>query len=87
MQSTVQIPIGKNFESLLVPRDAIVIRNFEKGVYKIINDTVKYIPIQIIGYSGGNIAIKSNIIEVGDNVVIKGNDKVKDGSKIQIVAK
>ncbi len=86
MQMTVRLPSGKNIESLLVPRDSIVTRNFGKGVYKIFGDTVKYIPVEIIGYSKDKIAIKSNELNVGDNIVMKGNDKITDGIKIRLAA-
>lgn len=87
IQTIVRVPNGQSVESLLVPRDAVIDKDFEKGVYKIVNDTAKFIPIKVIGYSGSKVAIQSSMLSQGDNIVIKGNDKIKDGTKIQLAKK
>ena len=86
VQAVVRVPSGKHIEALFVPRDAVVTVNQEKGVYKIVEGSARFIPIDIVGYDGGNIAIHSSALLAGDRVIMKGNDKVKNGAKIRIAA-
>ncbi len=86
VRAVVRVPSGKSVEALFVPRDAVIDNNQEKGVYKIIENTVRFIPVEIVGYAGGDIAVGSGALAEGDRVVMKGGDKVKDGSKIRIAA-
>ena len=86
VQTVARIPSGESIEAMLVPRDAVVDKSSIKGVYKISNNVVRFIQVNIVGYSGKNIAVHSEELSAGDQVVMKGNDKVQDGTKITIAA-
>lgn len=85
------IPAGSKINSLLVPRDAVVSRNNVKGVFKVTEDErVRFIPVKIIGYNGGYLAVTSiteGSLQKDDQVVLDGNNAVSNGVKIKITSK
>lgn len=84
--ATASIPAGAVTKTMLVKRDAVLTLNNEKGIFKVMDDTVQFIPVTIVANSGENLAIKpKGELKVGDKAVLNGNDKIKTGSKIKIV--
>ncbi len=89
--TTALIPSGSRVNSLLVPRDAVVERNNIKGVFKVVEDSrVKFIPVKVIGYNGGYLAVNSiteGSLKKDDSIVLDGNNVVNNGVKIKITSK
>ena len=83
--ATAKVPVGEANKTLLVPRDAVITLNNEKGVYKVNGEAVLFVPVFVTANVGGNLAItpKSNL-DINDKVVMSGNDKINAGSKIKI---
>lgn len=85
------IPSGSKVNSLLVPRDAVISRNNIKGVFKVLeDDRVRFIPVKVIGYNGGYLAVTSVMegsLQKDDQVVLDGSNAVNNGVKIKITSK
>ncbi len=85
------IPSGSKINSLLVPRDAVVERNSVKGVFKVVeDDRVRFVPVKVIGYNGGYVAVSSvteGSLKKDDQIVLDGNNAVNNGVKIKITSK
>lgn len=89
--TTALIPSGAKINSLLIPRDALVERNNVKGVFKVVEDErVRFVPVKVIGYNGGYLAVSSiteGTLKKDDSVVLDGNNVVNNGVKIKITSK
>ena len=89
--TTALIPSGAKINSLLIPRDALVERNNVKGVFKVVEDNrVRFVPVKVIGYNGGYLAVSSiteGTLKKDDSVVLDGNNVVNNGVKIKITSK
>lgn len=83
MEAHAQLPDGPAMEGLLVPRDA-VIKQFGRDVIFLASEgTAKMIPVEIRGYQGMQIAVEGSGIEAGAQVVVKGNERIRDGQAIR----
>jgi len=84
MEAYAQLPTGKKQQSLLVPRDAVV-KQFGQDVVFVANEgKAKMVPIQIIGYQGMQAAVSGSDLFEGMQVVVKGNERIRDGQAIRI---
>jgi hypothetical protein len=43
------------------------------------------IPIQVIGYEGLTIGVEAEGLENGMKVVVKGNERIRDGQEIAVI--
>ena len=91
MHTTALIPSGSKVKALLIPRDALIERNSVKGVYTVTSESkAKFVPLKIIGYNGGYLAVSSiveNNLNINDDVILDGNNAVSNGVKIKITSK
>ncbi len=83
MQAQISLPIAAANESILVPRDAIINSNGKDVVF--INDDglARMIEVEITGYSGTQVGIKSTDLDTGQKVVVKGNERIRDGQSVR----
>jgi len=80
------IPAAPPRQSLLVHEDALVIRHNGISVFRIGDDlTAAQLPVKV-GLSANNGLIEINgKLNVGDKVVIRGGERLRDGQKVQVV--
>lgn len=83
MQANVSLPISKATESLLVPRDAII-NSYGKDVV-FINDKgqARMINVDVVGYSGEMAGVRSTDLNTGQEVVVKGSERIRDGQPLR----
>ncbi len=83
MEAQVILPIAAAREGLLVPRDA-VINSFGRNVI-FINDNgqARMVAVEIGGYTGTQVGIIGAEIEVGQIVIVKGNERIRDGQPVR----
>lgn len=85
MSASVNIPTQKKQKTFLVPRDG-VIKKFKKNVVFIVDDNqAKMVPVEIIGYEKSLLGIKSTKLKAGDEVIIKGNERIAPKQPLKIV--
>jgi membrane fusion protein (multidrug efflux system) len=80
----VTFSLGKPYPALLVPKDALVNRNNQEFVFAYQNDIVKLIKLDVKGYHGG-MAEVSGELNPGLFVVIRGNERLRDGQKVRVI--
>ncbi len=83
MEASLSIQKDSSQGVLLISRDG-VIKRFGKDVIFIIKDNKAHmIDVQIIGYQGDEVAIASEHIKAGDQVVIKGNERLMPNQEVK----
>ena len=85
MQAQVRLPIGKRIKTLLVPRDAVLNMYGQTMVVAVVDAKAVTIPVKIVGYQGMKAGINSQGITEGMVVVIKGNERLRNGQPVQIM--
>jgi RND family efflux transporter MFP subunit len=80
----VSFSLGKPYRALLVPKDALVTRDNKKFVFTYQNDIVKLIRLDVKGYHGG-MAEVSGELKPGLLVVIRGNERLRNGQKVLVI--
>ncbi|MBI1732149.1 MAG: efflux RND transporter periplasmic adaptor subunit [Gammaproteobacteria bacterium] len=81
----VAVSHGEPAEVVTVPRDSVVLREGETYVYKVTPDNIAHKVVVTLGEGAGNrVAIKGDV-KVGDRVIIRGAERLQDGSPITIV--
>lgn len=70
-------------DRLLVPRDA-VIKRFGKDVVFIKKENkAMMIPVVILGYQGTQVAVSADALSEGDEVIIKGNERIRPNQELK----
>lgn len=78
----VAVPTGEDKQSLVVPRDALVLRSNSTRVYRINNDDIAE-PIDVVlGSADGEWIEVSGELAAGDRVVIRGGERLRPGQKV-----
>src|SRR3990170_349596 len=85
MDARVTLPIGKKRKSLLVPRDAVITLPGSTIVFAVTESKAKMIPVQVTGYDGKMAWIDSDLLGDGMDVVVKGNERLRDGQPVEIL--
>ncbi|MEE8575017.1 MAG: efflux RND transporter periplasmic adaptor subunit [Thermodesulfobacteriota bacterium] len=85
MEARVNLPRGKSKKALIVPRDGVIIKFGSDVVFAVVEGKVKMIRVSIVGFSGKNAGVVSSDLKVGSEVVIKGNERLRDGGPAIII--
>jgi len=83
MEAHAQLPNGPKLEGLLVPRDSVLKQFGRNVIFIAVEGTAKMIPVQVKGYQGMQVAVAGEGLEAGAKVVIKGNERIRDGQGIR----
>lgn len=84
MAATALLPVDKKIEGLLVPRDAVIEKFGKDVVFTIVDGLAKMVPIQITSYAGMKVGVKGTGLEAGQKVVVKGNERIRDGQPVRL---
>lgn len=86
MEARVKLPRSEKRKALIIPRDAILTQ-FGNNIVYIVNDgEAKMIPVQVVGYQGLMAGVKSDKLQEGMKVVIKGNERLREGQIVHIIS-
>jgi len=87
-QAKVSLSKKEKTEALILPRDA-VIKRFNQNIVFFIDDKnmAQMIPVNIIGFLDDKVAVASENLQVGMNIVSKGNERVFPNSPVKIINK
>ena len=84
MEASALMPTSSRKDSLLVSRDALVVK-FGKNVVFVVDDgKAKMVPVAVQGYSGLMVGIAGPELEAGQQVVVKGNERLFGGEQLAI---
>ena len=84
MEASALMPTSSRKDSLLVSRDGLVVK-FGKNVVFVVDDgKAKMVPVSVQGYSGLMVGIAGPELKAGQQVVIKGNERLFGGENLAI---
>jgi len=84
MEARALVPSSEKRAGLKVPRDALLDRFGQNVIWVVKDSTAKMVPVQVIGYDGMQVGIAGPGLENGDTVVIKGNERLREGQPVMI---
>lgn len=79
------LTVGEQQDALLVPKDAIVSQGTQQIVYAIRDGKAMTVPIQRTSFFEGS-AIVVGALQKGEQVVIRGNERLRPGQAVRVVA-
>ena len=85
MEARVRLPVGEKINTLLIPRDGVVNMSGKTVVFAVVDGKAAIIPTQVMGYKGMKVGINARKISKGMKVVIKGNERLRDGQPVTII--
>lgn len=85
LEAKVTLPIAERQKCLIVSRDAIISQFGQTVLFAVENSTAKMHPVKVIGYDGMNAGVEAMGLKEGMNVVIKGNERIREGQPVQII--
>jgi RND family efflux transporter MFP subunit len=87
----VHLPTGRKQQSLMVPKDALVLGGVQTLVYVLQQPdgnsnetTVRAVPVTLGVSDGQQIQVTGNLSE-GDRVVVQGNERLKSGQAVSVL--
>jgi len=83
MEARALVPAAEKRQGLKVPRDAVIDRFGQNVIWVVKDSAAKMVPVQVIGYEGMTAGIAGEGLEVGDLVVVKGNERLRDGQPVR----
>lgn len=84
MEAKVRLPVGAQQKALIVHRDAVINARGQNVVYAVRDGKAAMRPVVVLGYKGMNAGIQSEGIAAGMQVVVKGNERLRDGQDVMI---
>jgi RND family efflux transporter MFP subunit len=84
MEARVGIPSGEKEKTLLVPRDALVTAMGQTVVFTVVDAKAKMVPVTVTRYVGKEVAVRTNELKAGMEVMIKGNERIRDGQPVSV---
>ncbi len=87
MEARVSLPVGQKRETLTVARDAVITVFGDTVVFAVVDSKASMIPVEVTGYQGMTAGVNSEELAEGMNVVIKGNERLRDGQMVEIIDK
>jgi membrane fusion protein (multidrug efflux system) len=82
MEARVALPVAEKKQGLVVPRDAVITVFGSTVVFAVVDSKAKMIPVKVIGYEGTTAGVNSHGLEEGMKVVVKGNERLRDGQPV-----
>ena len=82
MEATVSLPTDKKTETFTVNRDAIISKFGKNVIFTVSESKAVMVPVIVVGYSGLTAGIKGENLSEGMQVIVKGNERVRDGQEV-----
>jgi RND family efflux transporter MFP subunit len=83
MFARVELDLGTRHNTLLVPREALVNHDQQRGVFKLQDDIARFQPVDAGVTQGGDVEVISGLKE-GEAVITLGVNLVKNGDRVQL---
>jgi RND family efflux transporter MFP subunit len=82
----VALPTAEPKEVLTVPRDALVLRRGGTSIFRMKEDgTVEKLSVRLGIAAGDLIEVHSELLQVGDRVIIRGGERLRPGQKVKVI--
>src|SRR5262245_29065376 len=86
MFARVYLDLGSSRETTLLPRDALVYRGDQPGVYVIESEKAKFIALETGLTQEDKVEVISGL-KAGDTVITRGSNLIKEGDRIRAMGK
>lgn len=83
MEARALMPSAAKREGLKVPRDALLDRFGQNVIWLVQDSAAKMVPVQVIGYDGMHVGLSGPGLAAGDTVVVKGNERLREGQPVK----
>ena len=84
MEARAMVPSAEKRQGLKVPRDAVIDRFGQNVIWLAKDSAAKMVPVQVVGYDGMFVAVAGAGLADGDMVVVKGNERLREGQPVRI---
>lgn len=84
MEARLILPAGHKEKAMIVSRDAVITVFGNKVVFVASDSKAKMIPVKVAGYTGMNAGVHGEGLREGMKVVIKGNERLRDGQPVSV---
>ena len=85
MLARVELPVGQPRKMLMAPKDAIVLNGSKRTMFVVDETTMQVSEVAVeLGVSNGDLIEVSGGVDAGQSVVVRGNERLKTGQKVQI---
>jgi RND family efflux transporter MFP subunit len=82
---SVGIPIRSDGDSLVIPRDALVLRRDGSYVYRITGENKAERIKVAVGESSGSLIAVDGALSAGDRVAVRGAENLREGAEVRIL--
>src|SRR5262245_38089813 len=86
MFARVELDLGGARDTTLLPRDALVYRGDQPGVYVIESEKAKFIALETGLTQDDKVEVISGL-KAGDTVITRGSNLLKDGDRVRVMGK
>jgi RND family efflux transporter MFP subunit len=83
METIVTFNLADKKSAILIPKDAIVTSGDSRMVFLVNGGKAVPINVKVLGYYDGGVAVEGNL-KPGDQVVIRGNERLRPGQPVVI---
>jgi RND family efflux transporter MFP subunit len=83
MEARATVPTDRKTAGLVVPRDAVIDKYGRTVVFAVRDGAAAMIPVTVTGHDGLRTGVTGPGLEEGLSVVVKGNERLRDGQPIR----
>ena len=80
----ITLPVGEKQQTITVPRDAVISMFGMTVLFVVIDSKASMLPVSVAGYDGLNAGVIAEGLQEGMKVVVKGNERLRDGQQVAI---
>jgi RND family efflux transporter MFP subunit len=84
MEARALMPSAEKRTGLKVDRDALIDKFGQTVIWLVQDSTAKMVPVEVIGYEGMHVGITGAGVERGGTVVVKGNERLREGQAVRV---
>ena len=85
MTADVHVPIGAAEACLVVPRDAVIMDAGQNLLFLVKDGKASRVAVTVLGYDGNLAGVKGEGIAAGLPVVVKGQERLRDGQSVAVL--
>ena len=84
MEAMVMLPVGEKQQAVIVPRDAVLSMFGMTVIFVVTDSKASMLPVKVAGYDGLKAGVLAEGLREGMKVVVKGNERLRDGQEVKI---
>lgn len=82
MEARVHLPKGLGGQTLIVSRDAVISMRGDNVVWAVLDGKAVPMPVYVVGFKGLIAGVKSDKLQEGMEIVVKGNERLRPGQAV-----